>query len=182
MGNLKSNQNIPALWNAFSEFISADQTINLNFVGNVHPGVISALKDNDIYEITHFTGYVSHEDAIREMQNSSVLLYIIPQAPDNAGILTGKLFEYLAAKRPFFAIGPPEGDAADILKELKMGPMIDYSDKPAMEVRLRHLFSLWSRQKIHSEIPSENGIKKFERKYQTGKLAKQLRKLTHATN
>lgn len=180
VGNLKSNQNIPTLWNVFRDFLSEDQPIKLNFVGNVHPDVISALKDNDLHEITHFTGYVSHEDAINEMQNSSVLLYIIPQAPDNAGILTGKLFEYLAAKRPFFALGPPDGDAADILKELNMGPMIEYSDKSAMEARLRHLFLLWNRQELHSELPGENGIQKFERKYQTGKLAKQLRRLTDA--
>jgi glycosyltransferase involved in cell wall biosynthesis len=180
VGNLKSNQNIPELWSVFSEFLSEGHPIKLNFVGNVHPDVISALKDNDMYETTRFMGYVSHEDAIKEMQNSSVLLYIIPQAPDNAGILTGKLFEYLASKRPFFAVGPPDGDAAEILKDLNMGPMIDYSDKSAMEERLRYLFSLWSTQRLHSEIPGENGIKKFERKYQTGKLAKQLRKLIHA--
>ena len=59
-----------------------------------------------------FINYVDHSIAIEYKRKSQVLLLLIPNIKKNKGILTGKLFEYLIAWRPIFAIGPENGDLA----------------------------------------------------------------------
>ena len=62
------------------------------------------------------------------MLSSSVLVLIIPFHKSNKSILTGKLFEYIAAEKPVLCIGPVDGDAAEILKKCRVGVTVDYSD------------------------------------------------------
>jgi hypothetical protein len=51
------------------------------------------------------------------MINSDLLLLIIPNTENNKGILTGKLFEYIATGNPIIYIGPEYGDAVEILNK-----------------------------------------------------------------
>jgi hypothetical protein len=58
---------------------------------------------------------------------------VIPKVAGNSGIVTGKIFEYVALKRPVLAIGPIGGDAAAILTETEAGQMFDYSDSSGIQ-------------------------------------------------
>ena len=62
------------------------------------------------------------------MMKANLLLLVIPEVKNNEGILTGKLFEYLAAKRPILLIGPENGDAAKIIRETESGFICNYND------------------------------------------------------
>lgn len=54
--------------------------------------------------------------------------------PNTGSILTGKLFEYLAAKRPILGIGSCDGDCCKkVLRETKAGVMIDFEDAVEMK-------------------------------------------------
>ena len=75
-----------------------------------------------------FIPYVNHSDAIKFMMGSSVLLLIIPDHHSNKSIITGKLFEYLASGKPILCIGPPDGDAADIIGTTGNGKCAGYDD------------------------------------------------------
>ena len=75
-----------------------------------------------------FIPYVNHKDAIKYMMESSVLLLIIPDHHSNKSIITGKLFEYLASGKPILCIGPPDGDAADIIETSGNGKCAGYYD------------------------------------------------------
>jgi hypothetical protein len=50
------------------------------------------------------------------MQRARVLLLPINDTPNNAGILPGKLYEYLSVGRPVLAVGPTDGDVARVLQ------------------------------------------------------------------
>jgi hypothetical protein len=60
--------------------------------------------------------------------NSSVVVLIIPDHKSNKGILTGKLFEYLAAGVPILCLGPADGDAAEIISKANAGATFGYND------------------------------------------------------
>ena len=98
--------------------------INLEFTGKAdHP------TKHLLNEIAGFNNHVKHKESINLLLASDMLLLVIPKIANNKGILTGKLFEYLGARKPILCIGPTDGDAAKIIKECKAGTTFDYSDE-----------------------------------------------------
>ncbi|NOX48656.1 MAG: glycosyltransferase family 4 protein [Chlorobi bacterium] len=181
VGNLMTNQNIQGLWKIISELINEDQKfrsqLQLVFVGNIHPCVMDSLKNASLMSLTDTHNYVPHTKAIDYMHETSILLFIIPDVPDNKGIVTGKLFDYLASGRPLLAIGPPDGDAAKILAETKAGPMIDPHDKEGLKSRIKKLYKLWINDQLQLEQPDPSKVARYERKMLTKQLADMVHQL-----
>jgi glycosyltransferase involved in cell wall biosynthesis len=71
---------------------------------------------------------MTHSEVVKIMAQSPVLLLPLNNTPNNKGVLSGKLFEYLAAGRPIFGVGMRDGDAALILKETGAGTLCDFDD------------------------------------------------------
>ena len=102
----------------------ANLNINLEFTGKAdHP------TKHLLNEIAGFNNHVKHKESINLLLASDMLLLVIPKIANNKGILTGKLFEYLGARKPILCIGPTDGDAAKIIQECKAGKTFDYSDE-----------------------------------------------------
>ncbi|NIU02649.1 MAG: glycosyl transferase family 1, partial [Aliifodinibius sp.] len=182
IGNLKTNQNPENLWKALAEVIKEEPSfstdLRLNFTGSINPDVEKDLGRYNLLPNTTIEKYVPHDKALKKMQSTTILLYIIPDAPDNKGVLTGKLFEYLAAKRPFLSIGPPDGDAATILDETNAGAMFSPEDYLGIKNQIKHLYNLWKSGQVFKLYPDPEKVKKYERKRLTRKLANVLDTLT----
>ena len=59
-------------------------------------------------------GDVSRRRSLELQRDSEALLLLIPESGGRGrGVLTGKIFEYLAAERPILAVVPPDGAAAE---------------------------------------------------------------------
>ena len=98
--------------------------IKLEFTGKAdHP------TKHLLNEIAGFNNHVKHKESINLLLASDMLLLVIPKIANNKGILTGKIFEYLGARKPILCIGPTNGDAAKIIQECKAGKTFDYSDE-----------------------------------------------------
>lgn len=110
--------------------------IRIEFVGNIHPYVKRIVKDLDISEQVKFMPYVPHVKAIKYMQTTDLLLLSISQTKNSEQILTGKLFDYLGAKRPILFLGPSHGDAAKIIKEIDQGVCYEHEDVEAIKNHL----------------------------------------------
>ena len=93
--------------------------ILLRFVGVVSEGIKREIESWGVQ--TEFISYVNHGKAIEYMQASDALMLFIPNVPNNEGILTGKLFEYLAAGRKILLFGPESGDAMRLINECEAG-------------------------------------------------------------
>ena len=98
--------------------------INLEFTGKADEPTKLSLN-----EVASFNNHVKHKESINLLLASDMLLLVIPKISNNKGILTGKLFEYLGARKPILCIGPTDGDAAKIIEECKAGKTFDYSDE-----------------------------------------------------
>ncbi|MBM3185464.1 MAG: glycosyltransferase family 4 protein [Bacteroidetes bacterium] len=120
IGNLGSSYPINSFLSEFKQFSDKNPNWRLRFVGNVFEKVKKQILNSDFSQRVEFISYVEHKKAIDYMLESKALLLIIPNSEENKGILTGKLFEYLAAKRPIIFIGPEDGDAAKILNNSTM--------------------------------------------------------------
>jgi len=102
----------------------ANLNISIEFTGKADEPTKHLLNG-----IAGFNNHVKHKESINLLLASDMLLLVIPKISNNKGILTGKLFEYLGARKPILCIGPTDGDAAKIIQECKAGKTFDYSDE-----------------------------------------------------
>jgi glycosyltransferase involved in cell wall biosynthesis len=80
-----------------------------------------------------FIPYSIHSEAISYLLNSSILLLVIPDHINNKSIITGKIFEYIASKKPILCLGPVDGDAAKIIFNNDFGRCFSYFDESEIE-------------------------------------------------
>ena len=100
----------------------------LRFVGTISEKTRKMLEDNIPANSLEILPYVTHEESIKFIMNSSLLLLIIPLHQSNKSIITGKLFEYMATGLPILCLGPVDGDAAQIIKKCRAGKTFVYYD------------------------------------------------------
>jgi hypothetical protein len=155
-----------------SEIFKKD--LKLNFIGDISEEVKVEILANKLDENTDFVGYVSHQEAIAYQNKSQVLLLLIPNVKNNEGILTGKLFEYLKAKRPILAIGPEKGDLATILQETNSGVIVNFDAEEKLKLEIVALYQKYKEDKLTVNF---NNIEKYHRKELTKKLAFILKSL-----
>ena len=148
--------------------------LQLNFIGDISEEVKVAIEENKLLQNTNFVGYVSHRKAIEYQNTSQVLLLLIPNVKNNKGILTGKLFEYLKAKRPILAIGPEKGDLATILQETNSGVIVNFDAEEKLKLEIVALYQKYKEDKLTVNF---NNIEKYHRKELTKKLAFILKSL-----
>ena len=101
-------------------------------------------------------------------------MLLIPNVKNNKGILTGKLFEYLKAKRPILAMGPEDGDLATILKETNAGVIVNFNAEEKLKLQLLELYQKYKEEKL---VVSATNIEKYHRKELTKNLASILKSL-----
>jgi glycosyltransferase involved in cell wall biosynthesis len=129
VGNLGEQYPVEGFFKAFSEIVKKDSDWKLHFVGNCHNGVKTLVEKLNLSNSVVFVPYVNHSEAIDFMIKARILLLIIPEIENNKGILTGKLFEYLATGNPILNIGPKDGDAATILNENEVSITLNPNEK-----------------------------------------------------
>jgi glycosyltransferase involved in cell wall biosynthesis len=130
--------------------------------------VKTAVCNNKLKENTRFIDYVDHTKAIEYQQKAQVLLLLIPNVKKCKGILTGKLFEYLSAKRPILAIGPEDGDLADVIEDTNAGVIVDFDNDDKLSSEILKLYHQYKKGNL--EVDSKN-TNKYHRKELTKKVA-----------
>jgi len=84
--------------------------------------------------------YAPRADSLRLQRNSEALLLLVPEAGGRGrGVLSGKVFEYLAAARPILAAVPVDGAAAELIRETGSGLVVAPDDVAALRTALEQL-------------------------------------------
>ena len=96
--------------------------------GNIAPKIESEISNATWADRLNYIGYVPHDQLMSRMSNADMLVLIVPEVEKADGIIPGKLFEYLALRKPILAISESlNGDVARILRETRAG--VCYSRK-----------------------------------------------------
>jgi len=148
----------------------------LRFVGQVDAGVRAQVTAAGLSEATEFLPFVPHQQSVAYLMTSSALLMAIPDVALNRGILPGKVFEYLAARKPVLCVGPAGSDADNVLREAGAGQALPYDDYAFMLSTLTQLAQQWQRNSnldLTDTTPAH-----YSRQGQAARLAELLRALS----
>ena len=146
LGVLSKIQNPSNLWQALAELIKEDsgfdKNLKINMIGQIDSAVVSSINENGLTQHVAYSPYMPHDQVSAVHRSSTLLLLLLmpDSEPRAKGLLTGKLFEYMASGRPILCIGPEDGDAARILRETGAGQTISFEDKEKMKEALKNLY------------------------------------------
>ena len=145
------------------------EDFELRLYGQVDHRVRERVEAHGLAEQTNYAGTVTRGEALQEMKNSHLLLLLLNQQDNAAGRIPGKLFEYLAVRRPIVNFGPANSDVADILKDTRAGENFAYSAAPALVAKeiSRHYAAYLGR-------PCAGAIKGDLEQYSHPRLVRQL--------
>jgi glycosyltransferase involved in cell wall biosynthesis len=164
IGALNKDRNPYTLWKVFGDLCKEHKDLKedlvIKFTGKTDALAFESLKKYGILENAQKTDYLPHSEVVKLMTQSPVLLLALNNTPNNAGVLSGKLFEYLAAKRPIFGIGLPDADAAAILKSTQAGTMVHFDD---YEGTKKAVLDLYQKYKSNMLFVSSSSIDKYSR-------------------
>ena len=150
------------LWDALAGRCNADpafrQRLQIRLAGKVDRAVTDAIRERGLGDNLVELGYLPHDETVREQRAADFLLLPLRQEPEYAKVLPGKIFEYLAARRPVLGIGQEDGAAARILRDAGAGEMFDWDKKEELLAFL------------DAEHPQAAGLEKYTRRALTAQL------------
>lgn len=120
--------------------------------------------------------YAPRSEALRLQRDSEVLLLLVPDADGRGkGVLSGKVFEYLAAGRPILAVVPPDGAAAELIRETGAGIVVAPDDVDGMRRALEGLHGRFVNGGLAEVQLSEEERDRLSRRGRVEELAELLR-------
>jgi glycosyltransferase involved in cell wall biosynthesis len=133
------------------------------------------LSLGDRLELHPHTG---RRKALELQRDSDALLLLIPEAEGRGrAILSGKVFEYLAAERPILAAVPGDGEAARLLRETGAGILVAPDDTAAMRAALEGLVARWRAGSLNGTVLPPELRERLSRRARAEELADLVRGL-----
>lgn len=180
-GSFYTNERSPqpflsALKLALDEKSLPPQRIQVIFVGNISPQINQMIEQMGLSEQVQTTGYLPHRQNIAYLLAADLLLLIMGRSHALQGMLTGKVFEYLAAGKPILALAPECADA-ELLREAQAGVIVPPEDIPAIASALVDLYIRWAQNDLKT-APRPEVVARYERRNLTARLANILDNLT----
>jgi glycosyltransferase involved in cell wall biosynthesis len=164
-GAFNKDRNPASLWIALNQLseINADfkKLLRIKLIGQTDESIINDIKKNNLTDNLILTDHLPHKEGLIQLSKSQVLLLPLNDAPNVKGILPGKMYEYMALRRPILALGPTDADYAAILRETNAGVPLDFQDLKGIMETLQNYFQLFKENKL--EVDS-GAYEKFSRK------------------
>ena len=177
VGLMNADRNPVILWEVLQEIsnqnIDFKNDLSIKLIGKIDETVIQDIKVFNPKNIVRIP-YLEHEEVRKYQASSQVLLLSINRVPSAKGIITGKIFEYLQAKRPILGIGPEDGDAAAILKKTNAGKIVGFDHKNELKATILKLYKDFKEEKL---VVKSINIEQYHRKNITSQLAEVIKKV-----
>jgi hypothetical protein len=144
--------------------------IRVEFVGE-HTGIAELAQRYDVRDNVAFVDPLAYHQALRHQMDSDVVLLLQWNDPTEQGNVPGKLFEYLATRRPILGHGLEDGVPATIITQQGAGL---YSNNP--EKIRRFLLDKLNEKRARGAVePNPPAVYKgFDRQTAYDKLARFL--------
>ncbi|MDB4289946.1 glycosyl transferase family 1 [Flavobacteriaceae bacterium] len=175
IGSLLEGRNPYILWRVLSDLIKESKAfasaLQINFIGSVSTGVMDAIRIYRLENYVNTIGYIPHNEALEHQKKTQLLLLIEENSKETEYIIPGKLFEYMASKRPIIAFGPEVSDIEKILNQTRSGTYFRYNEGAALRMLLLEHFDAYQIQQLNVD---SKGLEAYSRKSLTQQLAQKL--------
>ena len=122
----------------------ADPDVVARFVGDFRSSDYDWAVKNGVADRLQLIPFVSHRQALELQRDSEALLLLLPDVGERGrDVPSGKIFEYLASRRPILAVVPPEGSAAELIREANAGVVAAPDDVDAIADAIASLVARW---------------------------------------
>jgi glycosyltransferase involved in cell wall biosynthesis len=153
--------------------------ITVRFLGDFRPGDREFMEGLGLADRVELIDHVPRRESLRLQRDSDALLLLIPEAGGRGrGILSGKVFEYLAAERPVLAVVPPDGAAAQLVRDTGAGVVAAPENIDGIRAALVDLHEHWRAGGLDGTPLSPEWREKLSRATRVEELAELLESLT----
>ncbi|MFK7784269.1 MAG: glycosyl transferase family 1 [Crocinitomicaceae bacterium] len=153
-GTMPLARNPEVMWKALQSILketpSFAKHLRVNLIGVVDYNVIDSFKKYGLEQFVEVSPLVPHAKSIELQRKTQILLLSANNSGNVKGILTGKFFEYLGAKRPILAIGAADSDLARAVKHTQCGFLADFEDHDGTEAFLRESYQQFLNKNLYS--------------------------------
>jgi glycosyltransferase involved in cell wall biosynthesis len=148
------------------------------FVGDFRPADRDWAETLELADRLELVPYVTRRRSLELQRDSEALLLLIPEAGGRGrGVLSGKVFEYLAAERPILAAVPPDGAAAGLIRETGAGVVAPPDDPAAIRAALVGLHERWQAGTLDDVSLDADTRRRLSRETRVEELAELLRSI-----
>ncbi|MEY8779655.1 glycosyltransferase family 4 protein [Allomuricauda sp. XS_ASV26] len=173
IGSLLTGRNPLGFWKAVQELLSENElfkdALHIQLAGVVGEEVLQSIKDFGLTDYVEQLGYLPHDKVLETQQKSQLLLLLEIDSKETKGIIPGKLFEYLNAKRPILAIGPQGWEAGAMVVDHKAGTFCLHNDVATLKTVLLEAFHQYEKETLGC---NSEGVEQYHRRALTESLAK----------
>lgn len=178
-GVLPVDGNPDVLWKVLGKLCKTNaelsKVLRIRLVGNTDASVLQQIQDCGLGANLVDLGYQAHKVAVEEQKNACLLILPVRKQPESKAILSGKLFEYLAARRRILGFGDPDGAMAEVLNRTGAGAMAGWDDEKTVETSV---LNCWKAYLDDEVIIRSDAIDAYSRKVLTHRLSELLESLT----
>lgn len=182
-GRLFKNRQGYTLVHALGEIKSKDPELadkaRIHFYGGISEEIQNEynrlLDQYDLWEHFIFHGDVDFETSKKVQVEADYLLLIVDTGKTADGVIPGKLFEYVASKRPIFALCDSAA-TTKIIREANIGKVVPVNDIEQCRVALSDILT----QRPQASISGINEVylEQFDRRQLTRRLVQVFESLT----
>ena len=134
--------------------------------------VLRSIQDSGLKDYTTLIPYVQHHKAIEYQRRSQVLLLLEIDKVETRGIIPGKLFEYMAARRPVLAIGPKNWEAGEMVTQNGIGCYFQSEENDGIIDQLLEWFRFYE---MGTLTVDHIALEKYTRRELTKQLAEEIK-------
>lgn len=137
----RSNVFLEGLARFFESVPGAKGDVRVDFIG-ARESANERIDGSGLAGAVTFEDNMPHAGCIERERKSHALLLIKHDDEKYNGLIPGKLYEYIGARRPILALAP-DGEAADIITGLGRGEVAGPGDAGAVAAALERIYSAY---------------------------------------
>ncbi|MFH1145024.1 MAG: hypothetical protein V1774_10815, partial [Candidatus Eisenbacteria bacterium] len=156
--------------------------LRLCFAGRVDEAALALLRRPPFDRVAEVLGQLTHAGSVELLRRSRLLLLCTGTDAQSRNLVTGKVYEYLAAGPPILALAPRDGDAARLVERTGAGWAHDPDDREGIRRRLNELWRIECEREAGGGTPPDHpplfGLRRKEPEIALFTRREQTRRLT----